>query len=451
MHTISKAHSLMVNSLTGAVDLLDEEVGSALESSGGAGSLDPALHRKLLDRGHLFESKADEDALVEKTFKAYMPKRRMIRFTISPTYSCNLRCTYCFEKNRVAGRSPVMGEEEVDLIFAAVESISSGEPDLPKAIALFGGEPLLPRNRRVVRRALMLSSERKLPVSVATNGVHLPLFKEELRAFASPLQVQVTLDGPREIHDRRRVAANGSGTYDEVVSAVNLLLDLGKSVNLRVNVDSQNLPYLRELVDLIRRFGWPDYERFKCSLAPVTDHTGSGDNPHLLEEWELLGPIFDLFEEDRQVSEILQTGMFRSLNHLRAVVEGGRSSVPQLFYCEANNRESFEFGPDGLIYACSEAMDNPDHAIGRYRPELELFEEKASLWDNRNVATIEKCRSCELAFFCGGGCAYSALARNGSLYEPHCGSIRKLIDVYLERVGERLVSKAMELDPELVK
>ncbi|MCL5290908.1 MAG: radical SAM protein [Actinobacteria bacterium] len=444
IHEISEAFSLLVNGLTGAVDIVDRRTGVALKSRKGAGPLDPALRQKLLARGHLFLSEADEKAIVEKVLSLHAPKRRMLRFSISPTYSCNLRCAYCFEKDRVAKGSPVMSIKDVDLVFAAIDSISSGESNLPKMIALFGGEPLLPCNRLAVRRVLELASERAFPVSIATNGVNGPSFEEELRAFASSLKVQVTLDGPQEIHDERRITAGGGGTYNAVVRSVNLLLDLGIPVNLRINVDSQNLPYLGDMAHLVGKFGWPDRERFACNLSPVVDHTRSGGNPYLMEEWELLGPIMDLLEADASAARIFNLGMFRSLSHLKAVVESGKSGRPWLFYCEANNLEAFEFGPDGFIYACSECMGSADYAIGRYRPDFALFEDKASQWGKRNVATIEKCRSCELAFICGGGCAYSALAVNDSLYEPYCGSIRKLIDTYLERIGDKLIVRTLD-------
>ena len=444
---ISETHTLFINGLSGAIDVVDARIERAICDERSVGSVDPTLLDKLLARGHLVSNKRDEESRVERVFETHRPKRRMLRFSISPTYSCNLRCVYCFEKGKVGLPSPIMSPKDVDLAFDAIRSISAGEPDLPKVVVLFGGEPLLPANRRAVRRVFELAKESGISVSISTNGTNVPAFERELRSYASLLNVQITLDGPERIHDQRRITASGKGTFSSVVRSVNFLLGLGIAVTLRVNVDAQNQPFLSGTVDMIRALGWFDDDRFRCNLAPVVDHTASGDYPYLLDEWALVEPILDLIEGSSGAFGSIGIGMFRSLKHIRASLESGGSSIPQSYYCEANNFEAFEFGPDGLIYACSECMGNEEQAIGRYKPKFELFEEKVALWSGRNVATIEKCRKCELAFFCGGGCAHSALVINGSLYDPYCGSIRKLIDVYIDRVAGRILERASELNP----
>ncbi|MHB0976418.1 MAG: radical SAM protein [Candidatus Aquicultorales bacterium] len=441
IHEITRSHFLLVNALTGALDLVDGEIAKALDSDGSAGSLDPALVQRLAARGHLVSGAEEEAALVHRMFDLYKPSRKMIRFTVSPTYACNLRCAYCFESGRVYKRSPSLAAHDVGLIFDAVAELASAEPDLPKSVNLFGGEPLLPGNRQAVESIIERTRELSLPMMIVTNGVFVRDYADLLKSFPEKLNVQVTLDGPERIHDKRRIGPRGAGTYGAIVEAVDLLLDWGVGVTVRVNVDGENLPYLKETAELVIAKGWTQNDRFIANLAPVMDHTGAGAYPHLLEEPDLLGPLLDLIEGDDPSSKVFKLGMFRSVAHLKNVIKTGKSAPPQLYYCEANNRESFEFGPDGFIYACSECMNDPSNAIGAFRPRFELFEEKVKEWGERNVSSIPKCRSCELAFFCGGGCAYAALARNGSLYEPHCGSIRKLIDVFLERTGRHLIDK----------
>jgi len=62
----------------------------------------------------------------------------------------------------------------------------------------------------------------------------------------------VTLDGPPEIHDRRRVLHNGLGTFARVAAGIDALLAAQIPVNLRVVVDRENLPTLPP---------WPDWRR----------------------------------------------------------------------------------------------------------------------------------------------------------------------------------------------
>ena len=54
-------------------------------------------------------------------------------------------------------------------------------------------------------------------------------------------RVEPTLDGPKEIHDKRRIATDGSETFDKIVEGVDCLLDHNINVTVRTNVDKENI------------------------------------------------------------------------------------------------------------------------------------------------------------------------------------------------------------------
>ena len=59
--------------------------------------------------------------------------------------------------------------------------------------------------------------------AIDTNGVLLDDRAIELAA-REKMFLQVSLDGPREIHDRYRRGVDGAGTFDRIMTGVDLLL-----------------------------------------------------------------------------------------------------------------------------------------------------------------------------------------------------------------------------------
>jgi len=102
------------------------------------------------------------------------------------------------------------------------------------------------RHEAHVRRVLEYASASGWEVEVITNGVHLkdyvPLFGE-----CAVSQIQVTVDGPKEIHDVRRPTVTGDGSFDRITSSVDAALAAGLAVVVRVNADKQNVDSAPEL------------------------------------------------------------------------------------------------------------------------------------------------------------------------------------------------------------
>ena len=71
----------------------------------------------------------------------------------------------------------------------------------------------------------------------------------------------------------------------------------------------------------------------------------------------------------------------------------------------------------GDIYPCPLFIGYDDQVIGDIFNGLYKEIEKAYL--DRTVDTLESCQRCSIKYFCGGGCAFSAYQRNGSINSPH--------------------------------
>ena len=60
--------------------------------------------------------------------------------------------------------------------------------------------------------------------------------------------VQITVDGPKEIHDQRRISKDHTSSFDAIISNVNKLLKNKIEVVLRINVDKTNESVLSDLI-----------------------------------------------------------------------------------------------------------------------------------------------------------------------------------------------------------
>jgi len=155
---------------------------------------------------------------------------------------CNMRCAYCVYGG---GRPPRRGHSprkmSWDIAKRAIEfyrercgrtleryrqskrelgsseARRGNEPKVPPCVSFYGGEPLL--NLALVKRSLEYA--RALPegedymLRMTTNGTLLSPSVAEFLVQHS-VGISVSLDGPREVHDRYRRFVDGSGTFDVI-------------------------------------------------------------------------------------------------------------------------------------------------------------------------------------------------------------------------------------------
>lgn len=438
LHRLTPRSSLLVNALSGAVDLVDEDVrGQLLQLGLGGRAVLEAGHRQaLLERGYLFSSQGEERAALRRVFDAYqeLARARPLQFVVLPTYACNLSCTYCFEDAALRRRPEVMSGDQAADLFSAIDQLAAPQSGRMCQVVLFGGEPLLPTTQPVVADLVARADAAGFAVQVVTNGTWLERFAPVFARHSGTVRgCQITLDGLQPVHDARRRAANGGGSFEQVVRAVDLCLALEIEVNLRVNLDSQNLGSLEDLVSLLQERGWLGRTGFRCQLAPVTDHSGKTSYPHLMREDELVEPVLELWHRRPELKQTLDFQLFRVLHHLLSVVGGEAqpAALPRFHYCEADRGDVFAFGPDGLIYICPESAGSRRHAVGTYSPRFRLWGRRLKPWRHRSVLALPECQDCAIATFCGGGCGYAAWLQRGSPAHGVCGQTPQVVKSYL--------------------
>lgn len=149
----------------------------------------------------------------------YYLEHRVQKITLQLTQSCNLRCDYCTYSGKYHQRAHGGGRMSFETIKKSIDYAmrrSDGVEDLN--IGFYGGEPLLEFEN--LKKAVEYVSEkyhdRKVNYTITTNGT---LLNDEMACFLSAhdFSVLVSLDGPKELHDRNRVFANGEGSFDRIM------------------------------------------------------------------------------------------------------------------------------------------------------------------------------------------------------------------------------------------
>ena len=407
---------LLVNPYSGLADIIDSETRCLLESDL-AGVTHEVLHTLKL-RGHVMEEGEEDDLFEYLRVYAHNLHKEACKnnhHLIIPTYDCNLQCPYCFEKHlyrEAVDLHTVMDEQTVDSIFNAILSLDSDSAE--KCIELYGGEPLQVKNFPIIEYILRKGDQHGYAFRAITNGADFYHFVP-LLSSVNIHEVQITLDGPRKVHDQRRFRKGG--TFNDIVRGIDLALEYDIPVRIRINVDYKNIESIPELAQFYMEKEW--YPKVKANITSVYA-SECVEYPSVIPLEEVPKRIIDLFFQDERMEVFSDT--FKGLNFLLGHLFLKEEFHHHFWACNAHTNLLF-YDPFGDIYACGEAVGHPEHKIGKYTPVLQ-FNENYRHWRNRTVFAIPECTKCNLAFFCGGGCAYRAYAHTHSLYTPYCENVR---------------------------
>ena len=142
---------------------------------------------------------------------------------------CNIDCSYCYVfKMGDTGwtRRPKLIARDTCHATAAKLGLLVREQEHPLDVVLHGGEPLLlgTANLEYIIATLRAALPIENSIGIQTNGT---LINEEILDLCSQARVtlSVSIDGPRQIHDRNRVEFGGGGTFDSVVRGIRQLQD----------------------------------------------------------------------------------------------------------------------------------------------------------------------------------------------------------------------------------
>ncbi len=343
---------------------------------------------------------------------------------LSVSSGCNLACGYCYKEDLAApARAQKMDLATacrgVDLLLA--ESAARTEVNL----AFLGGEPLtnLPLIRGVVdyAEACCAAAGKAVNFSITSNAT---LLDEDTIAFLDSHRfgVSISIDGPREVHDRRRKTVGGLGSYDVVASKAKLLLDRYRSrpVGARVTLSAGGADVLA-----IHRHLHDELGFFAVGFAPVTT---SADHQANLSAAELADVFAGLKALGRRYIDAAIVGRnigFSNLQQMLAELHlGSRKALP----CGAGVG-LLALDAQGELQLCHRFAGSALASFGNL--EQGIARERLGEFLNAAAALPAGCAACRIRNLCAGGCYHESYARYGEPLSPthhYCELMREWVD-----------------------
>jgi uncharacterized protein len=349
--------------------------------------------------------------------------------SLAVAQKCNLGCTYCYaQQGEFGGAARNMSLETAT---RAVEWLIEGAaPGAKLNVAFLGGEPLANRQvlQETTKRGAALAASRNvvLTFSITTNGTLLTEGDAdffETFGFA----VTVSLDGPRDTHDRLRMYRSGAGSFDRIMTNLQPLLTRQRQmqVSARVTVTPANL-MLRRTLDEFIAAGFHSVGFSPVLSAP----TGVGEMQSVDLEQMLAAMIECGHEFERRTRRGERYPFANMANAMREIQKSTHRPYP----CGAG-AGYLGVSADGDLSACHRFVGDESGAMGSLQHGVDVS--RRTLWlSDRHVHRQQPCRECWARYLCGGGCHHEVIHRG----RPACDYIRGWLHYCLEaylRLGYR--------------
>lgn len=438
---------LLLNGLYGAMDVVDDEIAAAVEKNE-TDNLPAAVRERLASRGHITRRSVEgelKDVELLGRIHARTEARVSVGPVILPTYDCNFRCPYCFERHRLsrgeewlkAGMKPGM----VDAVFSALKK-QREKGRIIEGCSLYGGEPFLKENKETVRNICEHAKEMGLKLDAITNGYDLDHYIDLLKEYDFNT-LQITVDGVGSTNDRRRLHRDGVPTYEKIMANIALALENGLSISLRVNVNAGNIGGIMDLIEDIEKRGLNKYEKFSYYFKAVSE---AADSPDRVTEKMIMD---ELLRTGMPVMEAFERQSMYSMHYsvIKELVK--KESLPgySTAYC-GSEKGMAVISPDGKVYPCWDFVGMDEEAVGHtdIGTGTFVFYFNKAKWKLRTSDKMEPCRTCPYIFACRGGCASEAKKEHGSCFREHCSESREVFRSVASRVAGRKYEETGETE-----
>lgn len=367
-------------------------------------ALSEDLTRELKAGGFLVDQNMDE-------LKALKVADRRTRFntssysiTIAPTLACNFDCPYCYQEHSYK----TMTSETVSRLKKFIDNIIFDGKIKQLSVAWYGGEPLLEKevvlelqtyfHKQCIENGIAYKS------SLVTNGYLLDAEVAKKLSETGNNFIQITLDGTKEFHDKRRVLKNGGPTFDRIYKNIKIAAPYLDRIILRVNVDKENLNAFESIVEMLDKDGLiptvQPYPGQVDALTDVCDHI----TPTCLSQEE-----FAEFEVEIGRNLLEQQKDFATYPSI-GIGCGG--------ICD----NAAVIDPEGYLYKCWNDVGVVDKSIGLLEENSVDFNSNAIKWIGYDLFEFEECRECKLLPLCLSNCPYEAITKED--VEKKCTSLK---------------------------
>ena len=326
---------------------------------------------------------------------------------------CNLGCDYCYYLDKAeiyGGREPRMSPE---MLETAIRGYIEAN-DVPEVTFIWhGGEPMvlgLDFYRKAMAFQQRYAGGKTIRNTLQTNGTLIT--REWARFFKEhDFLLGVSLDGPRDIHDKFRRDKGGAPTFDKVMRGIELLDAEGVPFNTMSTVNAACEGRGLEVYRFLKGIG-SRYQQF----LPVVEHILKGPRPRIVDpdtpgavlaRWSVSDVGFGRFLCDIFDEWVRQDVGACFVNLFDATLAGWCGVPPGTCAYADTCGDNAILEHNGDLYPCDHFV-YPKYRLGNIREhsiaELMDAEKMVQFGLAKRTALPRRCRACEYVQLCHGEC-----------------------------------------------
>lgn len=292
---------------------------------------------------------------------------------LMPTEQCNFRCTYCYEDFSI-------GRMSKEVIQGIKNLISIRIPEIKYlSVEWFGGEPLVARDIIYEISDHILAGINKRNINylsgMTTNGFQLGTNTFRKLLSKGVKGYQISLDGPKDIHNKTRRRIDGSGSFDQIWKNLLLMRDVDEDfkIMLRIHVTPENYFSIRKLCELIKK-EFSNDKRFGVFFKPIENLGGkNGGSFGVLKgqtRENILKELHDFLGPEKNFSPL---------------------DKPEPYICYAAKPNNLVIRANGTLAKCTVAFSDDRNNLGRIGMDgrIKINPEKLALW-TRGIKTFDE-------------------------------------------------------------
>lgn len=327
------------------------------------------------DRNYTLDCNRMEIYYKSNKLKLNFNKYKSSTLYLKITSNCNMVCNYCFQSNDIKNKNIPILQNYKKLLKNAIEAHDK--------VVIFGGEPFLREN---IENINYLFTFRK-KYFFYSNGI----FDSTTRKFIIEnkdkiLKIVISIDGTKNIHNNRKHSSIDS--FERIIDNIKILLENSIEVIIQINVDSENINSINNLLDfIVNNF---NYKNLKIVLNRVLLRNNDITEFMLLEKFVNLKNKYNSL--DLRINSTI-------LEKLADFFERGFYSKER---CNIGNTKILDFTTNDIYICPMNYMTN----IGGFNKDtvnlntelIDIFKKKVS------EKNFRKCTTCCYKYFCNKGC-----------------------------------------------
>jgi len=418
----------LYNTLSTALVQINDKVFSAVKNND-ITSIDDQYIEEMLNQHFLIDRLTNEadEYLYFYNYTRFKKSAKSLAVNFIPSYICNLACPYCMQGQNKTNDS--IDVKNIDKIFSFVsntieDSFTSGATITKIYTHLYGGEPMIQKASSIYFCDGITNIAKKYNCEIFYSMTsNMTLLDDEMIKLMKKYQiyVQVSIDGTKEQHNKRRIFKDGSGTYDIILKNLQRLQEAGlkECVVIRLNIDKDNLQDAERIFTTVREYSNDVYFGFIDSFKGYNDLFSSQCISNDIYPEVVSQTFNDIYQKYGQPTSL---------------------SFGKMSPCALNSENKYFIDTFLNVYKCEMLLNQQENKIGYIDNNGQLIK-TAGFYNqmNRTPQKFPECITCKLLPLCAGGCAGKAFFNTGTINKSHCMFSEEALIVYLKDYIKRII------------